>query len=100
MNNTNQTHNQNQDQTLQQHIQTKLVTFNTLLTKALQQHNPTLFRLSVGILLEVQDLMFKTSQTTPTKASTELLSEISAVDSSEQTTDQTLDQNPTEEESN
>lgn len=96
MNNTNQTHNQT--------LQTKLNRFNTLLTKALQQKNPTLFRLSVGILLEVQDLMFKTSQTTPTKAPTELISENSSVDSSEQTTnqnlDQNLDQNPTKEESN
>ena len=91
MNNTNQT--------LQQQVQTKLNRFNTLLTKALQQHNPTLFALSVGTLLEVQDLMFPISQTTSTEASTELLSEISAVDSSEQTTDQTTEQNTIKEES-
>ena len=95
MNNTNQTHNQ----THNQNIQTKLNLFNTLLTKALQQYNPTLFNLSVGTLLELQDLMFPISQTTPTKASTECISETYAVDSSEQTTDQTLEQNPTKKES-
>lgn len=83
MNNTNQT--------LQQQVQTKLVTFNTLLTNALQQKNLTLFRLSVGTLLEVQDLMFKTSQTTPTEASTELITETSS--------DTTIEQNPTKKES-
>ena len=88
MNNTNQAHSQ----THSQNIQTKLNLFNTLLTKALQQHNPTLFNLSVGTLLEVQDLMFPTSQTTSTEASTELISETSAVDSSEQTTNQTTNQ--------
>ena len=81
MNNTNQTH----DQTFQQNLQTKLNLFNSLLTKALQQNNPTLFSLSVGTLLEIQDLMFPTSQTSPTEASTELLS----VTSSNQTTEQT-----------
>ena len=75
MNNTNQTH----DQTFQQNIQTKLNRFNTLLTKALQQHNQALFNLSVGTLLEVQDLMFPISQTTSTEASTELISETSSV---------------------
>ena len=74
MNNTNQTH----DQTFQQNIQTKLNLFNTLLTKALHQHNQTLFSLSVGTLLEIQDLMFPTSQTSPTEASTEFLSETSS----------------------
>ena len=88
MNSTHQTHNQ----TLQQNIQTKLNRFNTLLTKALQQHNPTLFALSVGTLLKIQDLMFSTSETTSTEASTELISETSAVDSSEQTTNQTTNQ--------
>ena len=87
MNNTNQTHQQN--------LQTKLNLFNTLLTKALQQHNPTLFNLSVGTLLKIQDLMFQTSQTTSTGASTELISETSAIDSSEQATNQ----NPTKKES-
>ena len=77
MNNTNQTHSQTHDQTFQLNIQTKLNLFNTLLTKALQQHNPTLFSLSVGTLLEIQDLMFPTSQTSPTEASTEFLSETS-----------------------
>ena len=80
MNNTNQTH----DQTFQQNIQTKLNLFNSLLTKALQQNNPTLFSLSVGTLLEIQDLMFPTSQTSPTEASTELLSETSSNQTSEQ----------------
>ena len=74
MNNTNQTH----DQTFQQNLQTKLNLFNTLLTKTLQRNNPTLFSLSVGILLEIQDLMFPTSQTSPTEAPTELLSETSS----------------------
>ena len=74
-------------------IQTKLNRFNTLLTKALQQHNPTLFNLSVGTLLEIQDLMFPISQTTSTKDSTECISETYAVDSSEQTTNQTSEQN-------
>ena len=74
-------------------IQTKLNSFNTLLTKALQQHNQTIFSLSVGTLLEIQDLMFPTSQTSPTEASTELLSETS----SGQTTDQTSEQNITKE---
>ena len=64
MNNTNQTHSQTHDQTFQQNLLTKLNSFNTLLTKALQQHNPTLFNLSVGTLLEIQDLMFPTSQNT------------------------------------
>ena len=82
MNNTNQTH----DQTFQQNIQTKLNLFNTLLTKALQQNNPTLFSLSVGTLLEIQDLMFPTSQTSPTEASTEFLSETSSNQTSEQNT--------------
>lgn len=77
---------------IDQNLQTKLNRFNTLLTKALQQHNPTLFFLSVGTLLEIQDLMFPTSQTTPTEASTELITETS--------TNQTTEQNPTEEESN
>jgi hypothetical protein len=84
---------------LKKQIQTKLNRFNTLLTKALQQHNQALFSLSVGALLELQDLLFSTSKTTPTEASTELLSEISAVDSSEQTTDQTTEQNTINEES-
>ena len=84
MNNTNQTH--------QQQVQTKLNLFNTLLTKALQQQNPTLFNLSVGTLLELQDLVFPISQTTSTKDSTECISETSAVDSSEQTTNQTTEQ--------
>ena len=84
---------------IDQNLQTKLNRFNTLLTKALQQHNPTLFAMSVGTLLEIQDLMFSTSQTTSTGASTELISETYAVDSSEQTTDQTLEQNPTKKES-
>ena len=92
MNNTNQTHQQN--------IQTKLNLFNTLLTKALQQHNPTLFNLSVGTLLKIQDLMFTTSQTTPTGASTELISETSADTTIEQTLDQTTDQTTTKKESN
>lgn len=80
MNNTNQTH----DQTIQQHIQTKLNRFNTLLTKALQQHNQALFFLSVGTLLEIQDLMFPISQTTSTEASTELIAETSSDTSVEQ----------------
>ena len=88
MNNTNQTH----DQTFQQNLQTKINLFNTLLTKALQQNNSTLFSLSVGTLLEIQDLMFLTSQTPPTEASTELLSETSS--------NQTSEQNTTKEESN
>ena len=87
MNNTNQTHNQTHSQTQQ-----KLNRFNTLLTKALQQNNPTLFSLSVGTLLEIHDLMFPTSQTPPTEASTELLSETSP--------NQNLEQNTTKEESN
>lgn len=87
MNNTNQTH----DQTLQQQIQTKLNRFNTLLTKALQQHNQALFSMSVGTLLKIQDLMFPISQITPTEASTELITETS--------TNQTTEQNPTKEES-
>ena len=91
MNNTKQTH----DQTFQLNIQAKLNLFNTLLTKALQQNNPTLFSLSVGTLLEIQDLMFPTSQTPPTEASTELLSETS----SNQTAEQTAEQNTTKEES-
>ena len=69
MNNTNQT--------FQQNLQTKLNRFNTLLTKALQQHNQALFSLSVGTLLEIQDLIFPISPTTSTKASTELISETS-----------------------
>ena len=92
MNNTNQTH----DQTFQQNLQTKLNLFNTLLTKALQQNNPTLFSLSVGTLLEIQDLMFPTSQNSPTEASTEILSETS----SNQTLEQNPEQNTTKEESN
>ena len=92
MNNTNQTHSQTHDQTFQQNLQTKLNRFNTLLTKALQQHNQALFSLSVGTLLEIQDLMFSTSQTSPTEASTELISETSP--------NQTLEQTPTKEESN
>ena len=84
MNNTNETLNQN--------LQTKLNRFNTLLTKALQQHNPTLFAMSVGTLLEIQDLMFPVSQATSTKDSTECISETYAVDSSEQTTNQTTEQ--------
>ena len=91
MNNTNQTH----DQTFQQNIQTKLNLFNSLLTKALQQNNPTIFSLSVGTLLEIQDLMFPTSQTSPTEASTELLSETSP----NQTAEQPLEQTATKEES-
>ena len=87
MNNTNQTH----DQTFQPNLSAKINLFNTLLTKALQQHSPTIFSLSVGTLLEIQDLMFPTSQTSPTEASTELLSETS----SNQTTEQTLEQNTT-----
>ena len=83
MNNTNQTPDQ---------IQRKLNSFNTLLTKALQQKSSTLFSLSVGTLLEIQDLMFPTSQTPPTEASTELLSETSS--------DQPSKQNTTKEESN
>ena len=78
MNNTNQTHSQTHDQTFQQNLQTKLNLFNSLLTKALQQNNPTLFSLSVGTLLEIQDLMFPTSQTTSTKDSTECISETSS----------------------
>ena len=70
MNSTNQTFHPN--------LSAKINLFNTLLTKALQQNNPTLFSLSVGTLLEIQDLMFPTSQTSPTEASTELLSEISS----------------------
>ena len=92
MNNTNQKH----DQTFQQNLQTKLNLFNSLLTKALQQNNPTIFSLSVGTLLEIQDLMFPTSQTSPTEASTEFLSETS----SNQTAEQTLQHNTTKEESN
>ena len=76
---------------IDQNIQTKLNRFNTLLTKALQQHNPTLFLLSVGTLLEVQDLMFPISQTTSTEASTELITETSS--------DTTIEQNPTKKES-
>ena len=76
---------------IDQNLQTKLNRFNTLLTKALQQKNPTLFCLSVGTLLEVQDLMFKTSQTTPTEASTELITETSS--------NTTIEQNPTKKES-
>ena len=91
MNNTKQTHNQ----TFQQNLSPKLNRFNSLLTKALQSHSPTLFSLSVGTLLEIQDLMFPTSQTSPTEASTELLSETS----SNQTPDQTSEQNTTIEES-
>jgi hypothetical protein len=75
----------NTDQTLQQQIQTKLNRFNTLLTKALQQHNQALFSMSVGALLELQDLLFPISQTTPTEASTELITETS--------TNQTIEQN-------
>ena len=77
MNNMNET---------QKQIQTKINLFNTLLTKALQQNNPTLFSLSVGTLLEIQDLMFPTSQTSPTEASTEPLSETSPNQTSEQNT--------------
>ena len=62
---------------IDQNLQTKLNRFNTLLTKALQQHNQALFSLSVGALLELQDLLFSTSQTTPTEASTELITETS-----------------------
>ena len=69
MNNMNET---------QKQIQTKLNRFNTLLTKALQQKSSTLFNLSVGTLLEIQDLMFPISQTTSTEASTEFLSETSS----------------------
>ena len=83
MNNTNQTHSQTHDQTFQQNLQTKINLFNTLLTKALQQNNPTIFSLSVGTLLEIQDLMFPTSQTSPTEASTEVLSETSPNQTSE-----------------
>ena len=72
MNNTNQT--------FQPNLQTKLNLFNSLLTKALQQKSSTLFSLSVGTLLEIQDLMFPTSQNSPTEASTELLSEISSTE--------------------
>ncbi len=68
----------NTDQTFQQNIQTKLNRFNTLLTKALQQHNQSLFTLSVGTLLEIQDLIFPISQTTSTEASTELITETSS----------------------
>lgn len=68
----------NTDQTFQQNLQTKLNRFNTLLTKALQQHNQALFCLSVGTLLEIQDLIFPISQTTPTEASTELITETSS----------------------
>jgi hypothetical protein len=75
----------NTDQTIQQQIQTKINRFNTLLTKALQQHNQALFSLSVGALLELQDLLFSTSQTTPTEASTEFITETS--------TNQTIEQN-------
>jgi hypothetical protein len=67
---------------IDQNIQTKLNRFNTLLTKALQQHNQALFSLSVGALLELQDLLFSTSKTTPTKPSNQI-----------------LDENPTKEES-
>lgn len=79
----------NTDQTFQQNLQTKLNRFNTLLTKALQQHNPTLFYLSVGTLLEIQDLIFPISQTIPTEASAELIAETS--------TNQTTEQTPTKE---
>ena len=92
MNNTKQTH----DQTFQPNLSAKINLFNTLLTKALRQNNPTLFSLSVGTLLEIQDLMFPTSQTSPTEASTELLSEAS----SNQTAEQTLQQNTAKEEFN
>ncbi len=73
---------------IDQNIQTKLNLFNTLLTKALQQNNPTIFSLSVGTLLEIQDLMFPTSQTSPTEASTELLSETSSNQTLNQTSEQ------------
>ena len=63
---------------IDQNLQTKLNRFNTLLTKALQQHNPTLFYLSVGTLLEIQDLLFPISQTTSTEASTDLITETSS----------------------
>ena len=92
MNNTNQTHSQTHDQTFQQNLQTKLNRFNTLLTKALQQHNQALFSMSVGTLLEIQDLMFPISQT---EASTELISETSP----NQTLEQTFKQTPTKKES-
>lgn len=69
MNNMNET---------QKQIQAKINRFNTLLTKALQQHNQALFSLSVGALLELQDLLFSTSQITPTEASTELLTKTSS----------------------
>ena len=100
MNNTNQTHSQTHDQTFHPNLSAKINLFNTLLTKALQQNNPTIFSLSVGTLLEIQDLMFPISQTTSTKDSTECISETYAVDSSEQTTNQTFQQNTTKEESN
>ena len=96
MNNTNQTH----DQTFHPNLSAKLNLFNTLLTKALQQKSSTLFNLSVGTLLEIQDLMFPISQTTSTKDSTECISETYAVDSSEQTPNQTAEQSTTKEESN
>jgi hypothetical protein len=70
---------------IDQNLQTKLNRFNTLLTKALQQHNQALFSLSVGALLELQDLLFSTSKTTPTEASTEFITETS--------TNQTIEQN-------
>ena len=81
---------------IDQNLQAKLNLFNTLLTKALQQNNPTLFSLSVGTLLKIQDLMFPTSQNSPTEASTEILSETS----SNQTLEQNPEQNTTKEESN
>ena len=71
---------------IEQNLSTKINLFNTLLTKALQRQSPTLFSLSVGTLLEIQDLMFPTSQTPPTEASTELLSETSPNQTSEQNT--------------
>ena len=79
---------------IEQNLQTKLNRFNTLLTKALQQHNQALFSLSVGTLLEIQDLLFpisQTTQTTPTEASTELITETSS--------DTATDTNSTKEES-
>ena len=78
MNSTNQTFHPN--------LSAKINLFNTLLTKALQQNNPTLFSLSVGTLLEIQDLMFPTNQNSPTEASTEILSETSPNQTTEQTT--------------
>lgn len=82
MNNTKQTH----DQTFHPNLSVKINLFNTLLTKALQQKSPTLFSLSVGTLLEIQDLMFPISQTSPTEASTEFLSETSSNQTSKQNT--------------